>query len=246
MVAARRTVFGQRADHRSCGRHARRRCLAARRLRGDLARFNDLVDLHDGHLRRLGEAGPEMLVGAAELHIAEAVGPVPRDERVVDGQRRLQQVGLAVEVPHLLAVGDRGVQARRGVESREASASGPQALHQGALRDQFEGHLPFPDHFLRRGRTARSRRKRDNQVPDASGLNQSLGAGRNRVADKTQIPRAALVQRGEQAEKVRRDLPGRSRRRRSTLRRASVADCVGRRGTQLVHVPSLRPQHHSD
>jgi len=70
-----------------------------------------------------------VLVGAAELHVAEAVGPVAGDERVVDGERSLQQVGLAVEVPHLLAVGDPGAQAGRGVEGREASASGPQAFH---------------------------------------------------------------------------------------------------------------------
>ena len=185
-----------------------------------------------------------MLVGAAELHVAEAVGPVAGDERVVDGDRRLQQVGLAVEVPYLLAVGDWGAQARRGVDGREASASGPQALHQRALRDQLEGHLAFPHQLLRRGRTARSRRERDDQVPDASGLDQSLGAGRDRVADKTQVPGTALVQRGEQAERCAgtRAEAGDGDRRSV----GQVADCVSRRGTQLVHVPSLRSQDHSD
>jgi hypothetical protein len=84
MVAARRTVFGQRADHGLADDTRDEDAWQPDPLRGDLARFNDLVDLHDGHLRRLGKARPEVLVGAAELHVAEAVGPVPCDERVVD------------------------------------------------------------------------------------------------------------------------------------------------------------------
>jgi hypothetical protein len=81
-------------------------------------------------------------------------------------------------------------------------------------------------------------------VPDAPGLDQSLGAGRNRVADNAEIPRAPLVQRGEQAERCAgtRAEAGDGDRRSV----GQVPDRVGRRGTQLVHVPSLRPQDRSD
>jgi hypothetical protein len=68
--------------------------------------------------RTLGETGIEVLATAAELAVAEAVGPIGTDEGVVDANRRLEQERLAVEKAHLLGLSNRCAYAGGRIDTR--------------------------------------------------------------------------------------------------------------------------------
>ena len=111
----------------------------------DLADVDDLVHLDDGDLRGFGEARAEVPAAATDFGVADAVGAVGADEGVVHRQRVLEDVRLAVEVAHFLALGDRRADAGGGIEGRHASASGAHALDEDALRDQLDLDLASLD-----------------------------------------------------------------------------------------------------
>src|SRR5262249_12358625 len=97
-------------------------------FRRDFARLDDLVDLDDRALGRLGEARIEVLVASAELDVAEAIGAITAAEGVVETDRVLEHVLLPVELAVLAAFDEVGADARRRIESGDACAAGAAAL----------------------------------------------------------------------------------------------------------------------
>jgi hypothetical protein len=91
-------------------------------------------DRHD--LLDLGDADPaggrhrlvEVAGGLAEDEVAALVGLPALDDRQVRADAALEDVGLAVELLMLLALGDLRSDAGLGVEARNARASRPAAL----------------------------------------------------------------------------------------------------------------------
>ena len=67
------------------------------------------------------------------------------DEREVGDQAALHDIGLAVELAHLLALGDHGADAGLGEEGRDAGAAGADALGERALRVEFDLELAGED-----------------------------------------------------------------------------------------------------
>src|SRR5262249_21376554 len=85
-------------------------------LRIKPAGLDDLVDLGDRHARAGREDRTEVAGAATEDQVAVAIGLRGPDDGEVGPQRGLEDVATAVEDALLLAAGELGADARRGVE----------------------------------------------------------------------------------------------------------------------------------
>ena len=105
------------------------------------AERHDLLDLGDADAARGGAVGIEVARGLPVDEVALLVGLPGLDDGEVGDEAALQDVGLAVEVLVLLALGDDRADAGLGVEARDAGAAGADALGQRALRVELELEL---------------------------------------------------------------------------------------------------------
>jgi len=203
----------------------------------DLAGLDDLVHLDDRDPRGLGEARIEVLAAAAELDVAEPVRAVTAQQGVVDVDRGLEHVRLAVEGPDLAAGRQVGIDTGRRVERRDAGAARAAALDQDALRYELDLHLAGGDLLLARGRRARAYRERGDQLLHLVVLGEDLaarGAGvAERVTDERQVLRVPIAQGADQGggEAMRHTEPG-DRDGRTV---GNVGDSLLGRSDDLVH-----------
>src|SRR5215210_2626755 len=120
-------------------------------VRVERADGDDLLDL--------GDAGPaagrrrqvEIARGLAEHEVAAFVGLPALDDAEVGADSALEDVILAVEALHFLALGDLRSDARLGEESRNPRATRAHALGKRALRTKFDLELAgqiLPFEFL--------------------------------------------------------------------------------------------------
>ena len=188
-------------------------------LRRNDAGLHDLVHLDDGHPRGLGEARVEVLAAPAELHVAETVGAIAPEERVVHVDRVLEDVRLAVEFTGLLARRQIGPDAGRRIEGRYARAARTTAFYQDALRHELDRHLAGANLLFAGRRRARSHGKRRDQLLDLLVLGKHLAALGARIPERitheTQFFGALVAQRAQEA-------------RRETMADAESRDCYRR------------------
>src|SRR5690606_31194550 len=92
------------------------------RLGVERAQPDDLVDLGDRGRRRRGHDRPEVAGSLAEDQIAPAVGLERADEREIRTDRILEQVGLALDLADLLALGELRADGGGRVEGADAGA----------------------------------------------------------------------------------------------------------------------------
>src|SRR4051812_41893844 len=110
-------------------------------IRVDLAGGHEMLDL--GH-RDLAGARHHRVEIARRLSVDEialAVALPGVDEAYVGDEAPLHDVGLAVKLPRLFALGDNGADASLGEEGGDAGAAGADALGERALRREFELEL---------------------------------------------------------------------------------------------------------
>ena len=99
---------------------------------------NDLFDLHDADPAAHGRGRIEVPRGLAEDAVAGFIGFPGFHDGQVGEDALFHDVGLAVEVLVLLALGDHGADAGLGIESGDARAAGAHAFGQGALRVELD------------------------------------------------------------------------------------------------------------
>ena len=105
------------------------------------AERHDLLDLGDADLAAGGGVRIEVPRGLAVDEVALLVALPGLDDGEVGDDAALEDVGLAVELLVLLALGDHRADAGLGVEARDAGAAGAHPLGEGALRVELELEL---------------------------------------------------------------------------------------------------------
>ena len=131
----------------------------------------------------------------------------------------LEDVGHAVETPHLAARREVGVDACRRVERRYPGAARAAALDEDPLGDELHLHRAGGDLLLACGRSARPHGERRDQLLHLVVLREDLATGRPRVtegvADEGEVFRALIAQGADQArgKPVRDTEPGDGHRR---------------------------------
>ena len=107
----------------------------------DRAGLDDLLDLDDRDLAGHRHRRIEVARGAAKDEVAGLVGALRLDQRDLGQQGALHDVGVAVELARLLALGDQRADAGAGEERGDAGAAGTELLGQRALRRELELEL---------------------------------------------------------------------------------------------------------
>src|SRR5438309_518177 len=107
-------------------------------FRIDVAQLDHLLGLDDREFRRHGHHRIEVARRLAIREVAPAVGAVRAQQRHVAAQRFFEHVALAVDLAHLLAIGEFGADAHRRIEAAEPGRGGAHAFADDALRHQYE------------------------------------------------------------------------------------------------------------
>ena len=107
----------------------------------DRAGLDDLLDLDDRDLAGHRHRRVEVARRAAEHEVAGLVGALRLDQRDLGQQGALHDVGVAVELARLLALGDQRADAGAGEERGDAGAAGAELLGERALRRELELEL---------------------------------------------------------------------------------------------------------
>ena len=107
-------------------------------VRVELAIGHELLDLGDAHLARRRRHRVEVARGLAVDEVALVIALPRLDDREVADDAALHDVGLAVELAQLLALGDEGADPGLGEEGRDAGAAGADALGQRPLRVELD------------------------------------------------------------------------------------------------------------
>ena len=176
--------------------HEDARCVDAVRL--ERAGVDQLLDLGDGVARRGGHHRIEVARRLAIHEVAGAIALPRLDEREVGMERRLEDVGAAVDDAALLAFGDQRAGAGRREEPADAGAGGAHPLGERALRHELDFDLllqELPLEFLVLadvGRDHLAHLPRPQQRTDAVVVDAGV------VADDGQVLRAAAMQRRDQ------------------------------------------------
>ncbi len=192
-------------------------------VRLDLAGRHQMLDLGDRHARGGGHHRVEVAGGLAVDEVALRVALPGMDDGDVGEQARLHDVVLAVELAHLLAVGDDGADAGLGEEGRDARAAGPDALGQRALRVELE--LQLAGEVLLGEQLVLAHVGRDH-LADLAGLEKAAEADAVHagiVGDEGQVLRARITDRLDQR-----------------LRNAAEAEAPGHDGHAILDQASER------
>ncbi len=107
----------------------------------ELAGLDDDLGFGDGDLAAGGRVGIEVAGGAAVDEVAVGVGLPGFHEREVGEDAALEDVGVAVEVLVLFAVGDERADAGARVEAGDAGAASSHAFGERALRGELDFEL---------------------------------------------------------------------------------------------------------
>ena len=112
---------------------------------------HDFLDLGHAYLARSRHRLIEIARGLAEDQVAAFIRLPALDDREIGADAAFEDIVLAVEVFHFLALGNQRADAGLGVETGNASAARAAALRQGPLRAeldlQFAGQI-LPLEFL--------------------------------------------------------------------------------------------------
>ena len=167
-------------------------------VRLDRAGVDQLLDFGDRVSRRGRHHRIEVARGLSIHEVAGAIALPRLDEREVGVQRRLEDVGAAVDDAALLAFRDQRAGAGRREETADAGARRAHPLGERALRHQLDFDLllqELPLEFLVLadvGRDHLAHLPRAQQRPDAVVVDAGV------VADDGQVLGAAAMQRGDQ------------------------------------------------
>ncbi len=107
----------------------------------EAARRHDLFDLDDTDLAAHGGGRVEVARGLAEHQVTRRIGLPGLDDGQIGDDAAFQNIGLAVELFQLLALGNHGAHAGLGVEPGDARAARAHALGQRALGVEFQLQL---------------------------------------------------------------------------------------------------------
>jgi hypothetical protein len=107
----------------------------------DRAAVNQLVDLGHGDVRRHRHDRIEVAGRAVEAQVAVDVADGGAHDRQVGAQRALEDVSLAVDLAHLLPLGNDRPDARGCVEAGDPGAARADPFRERSLRRQLDLHL---------------------------------------------------------------------------------------------------------
>src|SRR5215213_8279282 len=107
----------------------------------DRSQLHDLIDLDDHRARGRRHRHVEVAARAPIGEVAERIGTMGLEQGEVSGDRGFQQVALAVELPHLFALGNRRPDAGATVEGGDTGATRPDPLGQRPLWHQLQAYL---------------------------------------------------------------------------------------------------------
>ena len=99
---------------------------------------NNLFDFGDHQVSGGGHRLVKVILGHAVDEVAGSVSPPGADQRDIAAQRRLKDVGLAVDDLSLSPFGQHGADRRWRVKTAESRATGANRLGQGALGQQLK------------------------------------------------------------------------------------------------------------
>src|ERR1043166_899604 len=136
-------------------------------FRIDVAQLDHLLGLHHGQLRRHRHHRIEVARRLAVREVAPAIGAVRAQQRHVAAQRLFEYVALAVDLAHLLAVGELGADADGRIEAAEPGGSGAHALADDALRHQLEFDAAGLVGGIERARIVGARERADHLAHEA-------------------------------------------------------------------------------
>ena len=164
----------------------------------DLARLDQMLDLGDREPARRRHHRIEVARRLPVDEVAFRVALPGVDERDVGDEAGLHDIGLAVEVADLLALGDDRADAGAGEEGGDAGAAGADALGQRALRIEFELELARE---IEAGEDLVLADVARDHLPDLPGLEQHAEANpvdAGIVGNEGQILRAGFAHRLDQ------------------------------------------------
>src|SRR5579862_398125 len=107
----------------------------------DLARLDQILDFGHRHLARGRHHRIKIARGLAVNEVAFGIAEISVHDRQIGDDAALHDVALAVELAHVLALGDLGADAGLGEERRDAGAAGADAFGERALRVELDLEL---------------------------------------------------------------------------------------------------------